>query len=99
MMDGAFILACIVLALVLFWFWLQRRKLHALLKVFCVVCLVVPATCQDEDTFIMGERPMVFPEPMMQAEAAIEDIFGNESDHMLFSSDWWPNSSILNLTA
>lgn len=64
-----------------------------------LVVMVGSAGCQDEDTFIMGERPMVFPEPMMQAEAAIEDIFGNESDHMLFLSDWWPNSSILNLTA
>lgn len=89
MMDGAFIVACIVLALVLAWLWLQRRKLHALLKVFCVVCLVVPAACEDD--VIMGERPMVFPEPMMQAEAAIDNIFGNESDHMLFLSDgYWP---------
>lgn len=55
--------------------------------------LIGVAGCQEEETdiVIMGERPMVFPEPMMQAEAAIEDIFGNESDHMLFlSEDYWP---------
>lgn len=90
MMCGEFIFACILLALVLVWLWIQRRRLHALLKVFCVVCLVAPAICQDED-IIMGERPCVFPEPMMQAEAAIDDIFGNDSDHMMFLSDgYWP---------
>ena len=55
------------------------------------ILLVLASAQEDTDIVIMGERPMVFPEPMQKAEAAIEDIFGNESDHMLFlSDDYWP---------
>lgn len=55
--------------------------------------LIGTAVCQDDETdiVIMGERPMVFPEPMQKAAIAIDDIFGNESDHMMFLSDgYWP---------
>jgi hypothetical protein len=55
------------------------------------ILLVLASAQEDTDIVIMGERPMVFPEPMQKAEAAIEDIFGNESDHMLLlSDDYWP---------
>ena len=55
------------------------------------ILLVLASAHEDTDIVIMGERPMVFPEPMQKAEAAIEDIFSNESDHMIFlSDDYWP---------
>ena len=69
-----------------------------------VFLILVTVACGQEDTdiVIMEDRPMVFPEPMMQAEEAICDLFGNESDHALFMSDgYWPawlNNST-NLTA
>lgn len=94
MIDNVFIIACILLAMVLVWLWMQKKRLHALLKVFCVYCiLAVPAIAEGEGTdFITDIRPLVFPEPMMQAEAAICDLFGNDSDHALFLSDsYWPN--------
>lgn len=57
-----------------------------------LLVLVAASAQEDTDIAIMGERPMVFPEPMQKAEAAIENIFSNESDHMLFLSDeYWPN--------
>lgn len=92
MINNVFIIACILLAIVLVWLWMQKRRLHALLKVFCVCCVLIgPAACQDDTDFITDIRPMVFPEPMMQAEMAIGDLFGNESDHMMFmSDDYWP---------
>jgi intracellular septation protein A len=103
MIDDVFIVACVSLAVILVWLWMQKRRLHALLKVFCVYCVLMGvATCQDDTDFITDVRPMVFPEPMMQAEMAIGDLFGNESDHALFMSDgYWPawlNNST-NLTA
>ena len=56
-----------------------------------LILVVANATCQEDTDFITEVRPMVFPEPMMQAEMAIGDLFGNESDHMLFLSDeYWP---------
>ena len=56
-----------------------------------LLVVMVASAQEDTDIVIMGERPMVFPEPMQKAEAAIEDIFSNESDHMLFLSDgYWP---------
>ena len=58
-----------------------------------VFLMLVMVACGQEDTdiVIMEDRPMVFPEPMMQAEMAIGDLFGNESDHLLFMSDaYWP---------
>lgn len=58
-----------------------------------VFLILVTVACGQEDTdiVIMEDRPMVFPEPMMQAEEAICDLFGNESDHLLFmSDDYWP---------
>jgi len=93
MMDSLFIAVCIILAIFLIWFWGRQRKLSAMLKFGCVICLLACTANGQEDTdiVIMGERPMVFPEPMQKAEMAIEDIFGNESDHMLFlSDDYWP---------
>jgi polysaccharide pyruvyl transferase WcaK-like protein len=55
------------------------------------ILLVLASAQEDTDIVIMGERPMVFPEPMQKAEMAIEDILSNESDHMLFlSDDYWP---------
>ena len=64
-----------------------------MLKFGCVICAIVCTANGQEDTdFITEVRPLVFPEPMMQAEAAIGDLFGNESDHMFFLSDgYWPN--------
>jgi hypothetical protein len=57
-----------------------------------LILVVANATCQEDTDFITEVRPLVFPEPMMQASAAIDDIFGNESDHALFLSDgYWPN--------
>lgn len=92
MMDGLFIAVCIILAIFLIWFWGRQRKLSAMLKFGCVICAIVCTANGQEDTdFITEVRPLVFPEPMMQAEAAIGDLFGNESDHMLFlSDDYWP---------
>jgi hypothetical protein len=56
-----------------------------------LILVIATATCQDDTDFITDIRPMVFPEPMMQAEEAICDLFGNESDHLLFmSDDYWP---------
>ena len=56
-----------------------------------LILVIANATCQDDTDFITDVRPMVFPEPMMQAEMAIGDLFGNESDHLLFmSDDYWP---------
>ena len=56
-----------------------------------LILVVANATCQEDTDFITEVRPLVFPEPMMQASAAIDDIFGNESDHVLFLSDeYWP---------
>ena len=56
-----------------------------------LILVIATATCQDDTDFITDVRPMVFPEPMMQAEMAIGDLFGNESDHLLFmSDDYWP---------
>ena len=56
-----------------------------------LILVIATATCQDDTDFITDVRPMVFPEPMMQAEMAIGDLFGNESDHVMFmSDDYWP---------
>lgn len=56
-----------------------------------LILSVSASVCQDDTDFITDIRPMVFPEPMMQAEEAICDLFGNESDHLLFmSDDYWP---------
>ena len=56
-----------------------------------LILVVANATCQEDTDFITEVRPLVFPEPMMQASATIDDIFGNESDHVLFLSDeYWP---------
>lgn len=67
----------------------ERMVIRAI-QVFLILVMVA---CGQEDTdiVIMEDRPMVFPEPMMQAEMAIGDLFGNESDHMMFmSDDYWP---------
>lgn len=92
MMDSLFIAVCIILAIFLIWFWGRQRKLSAMLKFGCVICVIACNVNGQEDTdFITEVRPLVFPEPMMQAEMAIGDLFGNESDHMLFLSDeYWP---------
>jgi len=56
-----------------------------------LILVIANATCQDDTDFITDVRPIVFPEPMMQAEMTIGDLFGNESDHMMFmSDDYWP---------
>lgn len=77
-------------------------------KVFCVmvICGIAfgeePIYPDDEIIPIVTgtEHPLpVLIEPLHKATDA---IFGNESDHAMFLSDWWPvpinNSSILNLT-
>lgn len=78
-------------------------------KVLCVmvICGIAfgeePIYPDDEIIPIVTgiEHPLpVLVEPMQKA---VDVIFGNESDHEMFLSDWWPislsNSSVLNLTA
>lgn len=67
----------------------ERMVIRAI-QVFLILVTVACGQV-DTDIVIMEDRPMVFPEPMMQAEEAICDLFGNESDHLLFmSDDYWP---------
>ena len=67
----------------------ERMVIRAI-QVFLILVTVACGQV-DTDIIIMEDRPMVFPEPMMQAEEAICDLFGNESDHLLFmSDDYWP---------
>ena len=98
MMDNAFIALCFVFGLFLVWLWNRQRKLSALLKFGCVICVFVcVATGHPEEgpTAIISEiRPMVFPEPMMQAEAALANWYYNDSDHKMFLSDgYWPTNN------
>lgn len=56
-----------------------------------LVLMISQAACQEDTPTAIVERPMVFPEPMMRATAAIDSFFGNESDRMMFLSDgYWP---------
>lgn len=91
MMAEAFIVCCIALAAFLVWLWSKQRKLSALLKFSCVVCVISGVVAGQDDGYFSEPRTLVFPEPMMQAEAALANWYYNDSDHMIFLSDsYWP---------
>lgn len=77
-------------------------------EILLIFLIVVGHPQEASDSFIFGGyEPMVFPNQLPQASAAISNFVSNAfglSDYALFrSDDYWPvplnNSSILNLTA
>ena len=78
-------------------------------KVLCVMVICGVALGEEpiypNDEVIPVVTGIEHPLPLLvePLQKATDAIFGNESDHEMFLSDWWPislsNSSVLNLTA